>query len=113
MEASFSHMNHAVIQSGGKQYLVTDGDVIRVEKLETAAGEKIGFSDVLLTASDSAVILGAPMVKGAKVEGKVLRHGRHPKVFGVKMKAKKRMRKYFGHKQHFTEIEITKISSKS
>lgn len=106
-------MTHAVIQSGGKQYLVTDGDVIRVEKLLDPAGDTVRFDEVLMVASDGEVALGAPMLKGVSVEGKVLRHARHPKVFGVKMKPKKRMRKYFGHKQHFTEIEITKISSKS
>lgn len=105
-------MNHAVIQSGSKQYLVTDGDKIRVEKLVVDEGKKVNFDEVLLVATDSTTTLGAPLIKGAKVEGKIIRHGRHDKVFGVKMKAKKRQRKLFGHKQHFTEIEITKISNK-
>ncbi len=105
-------MNYAVIESGSKQYLVTNGDVIRVEKLETEAGKKIDFANVHLMAAGDVVTMGTPLVKGAKVEGTVVRHGRHPKVTGVKMKAKKRNRKFFGHKQHFTEIEITKISVK-
>ncbi len=106
-------MNHAVIKSGGKQYLVTDGGNIKVEKLPIEAGKKVSFDEILLTASDAEVALGTPMVKGAKVEGQVIRHGRHAKVTGVKMKAKKRRKKFFGHKQHFTEVKITKISHKA
>lgn len=104
-------MPYAVIQSGGKQYLVKDGDTIRVDKLATAAGQKVNFAEVLLTATEATITLGAPFIKGAAVEGTVVRQGRYPKVFGVKMKPKKRQRKYFGHKQHFTEVAITKISS--
>lgn len=105
-------MKSAVIKTGGKQYLVSEGSKVKVEKLPTAEGKAVTFSDVLLTVTDKTMSLGNPAVKSAKVEGKVLRHGRREKVFGVKMKAKKRERKYFGHKQWFTEVEITKIVTK-
>ena len=105
-------MAQAVITTGGKQYLVSDGDVIRVEKLATDEGKKVTFKDVLLTNDGKKTDVGAPTVKGATVEAKVTKHGRHDKVTGVKMKAKKRHKKYFGHKQHYTELEITKIATK-
>lgn len=105
-------VKYAVIKTGGKQYLVNEGSKVKVEKLPQAEGKAVAFTDVLLTATDKTVSIGTPVVKGAKVEGKVIRQARHPKVFGVQMKAKKRQVHYFGHKQHFTEVEITKISTK-
>ena len=104
-------MDYAVIKTGGKQYLVTTGSKVKVEKLDTEAGKKITFTEVLLTVIGDAVTVGTPAVKGAKVEGLLLRHARHDKVTGVKMKAKKRRKKYFGHKQHFSEVEIQKIKA--
>lgn len=102
-------MKHAVIKSGNRQYLVTDGSTIKVEKLAEDEGKNIVFTDVLLLEDGGKVTVGAPLVAGAKVEGKVIKQARHPKVMGVIMKAKKRSRKLFGHKQAFTEIQITKI----
>ncbi len=102
-------MTHAVIKSGGKQYLVHDEALIKVEKLEIEPGKKVTFDEVLLVAGDSDVKVGAPFVSGAKVSGEVVRHGRRDKVMGVKMKAKKRQKKLFGHKQHYTEVKITGI----
>jgi len=102
-------MKHAVIKSGNRQYLVTDGATIKVEKLDEAEGKKIVFKDVLLLEDGGKVLVGAPLVAGATVEGTVVRQARHPKVMGVIMKAKKRSRKLFGHKQAYTEIQITKI----
>ena len=104
-------MTHAVIKTGGKQYFVAAGESIKVEKLDQEAGSKVKFVEVLLVASDKDVTLGKPFIKGAAVEGKVVKHGRREKVTGVKMKAKKRLKKYFGHKQHYTEVAITKISA--
>lgn len=105
-------MKLAVIKTGSKQYLVEEGTRVKVEKLPNEEDKAVTFSDVLLTVTDKTMNLGDPAVKSAKVEGKVLRHGRREKVFGVKMKAKKRERKYFGHKQWFTEVEITKIATR-
>lgn len=104
-------MKSAVIKTGGKQYFVKEGDKVKVEKLPVAAGKKTNFPEVLLTSTDKITKVGAPLVPGAVVAAKVLKHGRHKKVTGVKMKAKKRYRRLFGHKQHFTEVEITKIKT--
>ncbi|MAF81180.1 50S ribosomal protein L21 [bacterium] len=102
-------MSHAVIKSGSKQYLVSDKTKIKVEKLPVAEGKTVKFKEVLLTEEKGSVTVGTPLVAGAVVEGTVTKQGRHPKVTGVKMKAKKRNRKLYGHKQAFTEVEITKI----
>lgn len=111
MEATinFIYMNQAVLKTGSKQYLVAEGAKIKVEKLPVEAGKTVKFEEILLTTTDKETNIGVPILKGASVTGKVLRHGRAEKVTGVKMKSKKRHKKYFGHKQHFTEVEITKI----
>ena len=105
-------MKTAVIKTGGKQYLVQEGTTLRVEKITGQVGKEVNFTEVLLTATDKTVKLGDPIIKGAKVSAKVLEHGKGDKISGVKMKAKKRNRKYFSHRQQFTKIEISKISSK-
>src|SRR5687767_4257662 len=102
-------MTHAVIKSGGKQYLVHDGALVKVEKLDLEPGKKVTFDEVLLVAGEKDTKIGTPLLSGVKVAGEVVRHGRRDKVTGVKMKAKKRQRKLFGHKQHFTEVKITGI----
>ena len=102
-------MTHAVIKSGSKQYLVHDGAVIKVEKLDVEPGKKVTFDEVLLLAGDQDIKVGAPLVAGVKVSGEVVKHGRQDKIMGVKMKAKKRQRKLFGHKQHYTQVKITGI----
>lgn len=101
---------HAIIKTGGKQYLVQKGDKIRVEKLVGEEGKNIKLSDVLFVGDEKSVTLGAPMLKSTSVEAKVLKHGKSKKVFGVKHKAKKRYKKTFGHRQNFTEVEIEKVS---
>jgi large subunit ribosomal protein L21 len=80
-----------------------------VEKVTEEEGKNIVFKDVLLLEDGGKVTVGAPLVAGVTVEGKVIKQARHPKVMGVKMKAKKRNRQLFGHKQAYTEIQITKI----
>lgn len=101
----------AVFQTGGKQYLVKEGDVVTLEKVELDEGKALTFDEVLLATTEKDADIGTPTISGAKIEAKVVAHGRHPKVFGVKMKAKKRQKKYFGHKQWFTKVEITKITA--
>lgn len=103
-------MTHAVIKTGGKQYLVHEGDIIKVEKLEVEAGKPVTFEEVLLVASDKDVKVGTPLLTSTKVKGEVVKHARHDKVFGVKMKAKKRQKKLFGHKQHFTAVKILSLT---
>lgn len=101
---------HAVIRTGGKQYLVTADQTITIEKLETEAGKPVTFSDVLLVA-DAEPTLGSPTVTKAKVEGTVVAHGRTDKVVGVKFHNKVRYHRKFGHRQHWTKVKITKISA--
>lgn len=99
----------AIIKTGGKQYKVTEGDVLRVEKTEGAVGETIRFSEVLFSGDDTKVTLGTPMIADAFVEAKVTKQDRAKKVWGIKHKPKKRELTKFGHRQPFTEIEITAI----
>lgn len=100
----------AVIKTGGKQYQVQEGDKIKVEKLEGEAGAKITFSEVLFVGDEKDVKVGTPLVSGAKVEATIVQQGRHKKVWGIKHKPKKRYKVKFGHRQTFTEVEITKIA---
>lgn len=99
----------AVIKTGGKQYKVKVGDKIKVEKLEGKEGSKIAFSEVLFLGNEKEIKIGNPLIKGAKVEGKILKTAKSKKVVGIKFKAKKRYKVKFGHRQTLTEVEITKI----
>ena len=98
----------AIIKTGGKQYLVQPGDKIKVEKLEAKEGAEISFSDVLLVENDKKVEIGTPMLK-TKVTAKVLSHGKGEKIIVFKYKPKKRESRKIGHRQPYTEIEITRI----
>ena len=100
----------AIIQTGGKQYKVTPGQKLKIEKLETPAGERVVFDKVLLTADGDAVQVGKPYIESAKVEGKVIRQDRADKVIVFKYHSKTRQRKKKGHRQPFTEVEIAGIS---
>ncbi|KKQ50618.1 MAG: 50S ribosomal protein L21 [Parcubacteria group bacterium GW2011_GWD2_38_11] len=100
----------AIIKTGGKQYKVAIGDKIKIEKLEGEAGAVITFDEVLFIGDEKDAKIGTPFIEGAKVEGTLVEQGRHKKVWGIKHKAKKRYKVKFGHKQLFTEVEITKIA---
>lgn len=102
-------MAFAVIKTGGKQYRVAVGNKLKIEKVEAAVDGKVVFDKVLLTVDGEKVNIGAPEVAGAKVEGKVLKQGRNKKVIVFKYHSKTRRRKKNGHRQPFTEVEITKI----
>ncbi len=102
----------AVIKTGGKQYLVAEGDIVSVEKLDGAPDTTITFDNVLLLSDGADITLGTPTVKGARVEAKIVGQERAKKVWGVKYKPKKRYRLTFGHKQPLTKIEIVKIIAK-
>jgi|SRR3989344_6032525 len=102
-------MKIAVIETGGKQYLVKPSDKLKIEKLEGEKGAGIKFDKVLLTAEGDAVSVGKPYVTGAIVEAKVLRQARDKKILVMKYRNKTRYRRKHGHRQEFTEIEITKI----
>jgi len=98
----------AVIKTGGKQYIVQPGDKIKVEKLEKKEGETFSFTDVLLVEKNKKVEIGNPLVK-AEVQAKVLSHGKGDKIIVFKYKPKKRYSRKIGHRQPYTEIEITGI----
>lgn len=102
-------MEFSIIETGGKQYLVSPGDKIKVEKLKTAKEGAVVFDKVLLVAKDKDIKIGAPLVSGSAVEGKIVREGRTRKVIVFRYHSKTRYRKKKGHRQHFTEVEITKI----
>ena len=98
----------AVIKTGGKQYLVSPGDKIKIEKIEKKEGESISFDDVLLLQDDKALEIGEPFLK-AKVTGKILEQGKNKKVIAFKYTASKRTQVKKGHRQKFTLVEIEKI----
>ena len=101
---------YAIIETGGKQLKVEAGDAIFVEKLEVEAGEKVTFDKVILVSEEGKVQVGNPYVKGAKVEGKVVSHGKGKKILVFKYKAKKNYRRTRGHRQPYTKVEITAIA---
>lgn len=99
----------AVIETGGKQYTVSAGKKIQVEKLKAGDDRTVVFDKVLLRAEGGQIEIGAPHVSGAKVHGKVLHDGRGEKKIVFKYHSKTRQRKKKGHRQEFTELEITKV----
>ena len=101
----------AIIKTGGKQYLVLPGDKIKVEKLEIEEGKETTFPEVLLLEKSKKIEIGAPLVKGAKVKAKVLRHAKGDKLIIFKYKSKKRYKRKIGHRQQFTEVEIIGIEN--
>lgn len=102
---------HAIIKSGGKQYRVTQGQVIRLEKLTASVGDAVQFHDVLMVTEGEDVKVGAPHVAGASVAAKVLSHGREKKIKILKFKRRKHHMKQMGHRQHYTEVEITAVAA--
>ena len=102
---------YAVIKTGGKQYRVTEGDVLRVEKLEADAGSSVKFDQVLLVADGDDVKVGAPMLKGGSVSGEVVSQGRNRKIEVIKFKRRKDYQRHYGHRQHYTEVRITGIKA--
>ena len=102
---------YAIIESCGKQYKVAEGDVVFFEKLDVEEGKKVTFDSVVLVSDDKKVEVGAPYVKGVKVEGKVVSHGKGKKILVYKYKAKKNYRRTQGHRQPYTKVEITKIKT--
>ena len=100
---------YAIIEICGKQYKVAEGDVVFFEKLDVEEGKKVTFDNVVLVSDDKKVEVGAPYVKGVKVEGKVLANGKAKKIIVYKYKAKKNYRRTQGHRQPYTKVEITSI----
>jgi len=99
----------AIIKTGGKQYLVEPGTKIKIEKLDQKEGSEVVFNEVLLLEKNKKLEIGEPLVKEAKVTGKVLKQGRRDKIIVFKTKTRKRYKRKKGHKQYYTEVEILKI----
>ena len=109
--ALFPHML-AVIQTGGKQYLVKEGDTLKVEKLEASQGDSLSFDALMVMNEDgTGAKVGAPTVSGAKVTASVSGVGRHDKVTIIKYHPKTRYKRKAGHRQHFTAIKVEKIAA--
>ncbi len=102
---------YAVIESGGKQHRVTEGETLKLEKIEAATGDTVEFDRVLMVGAGDEVKIGTPLVAGGKVTAEVVAHGRHPKVKIVKFNRRKHYRKETGHRQWFTQVRITGISA--
>ena len=102
---------YAVIATGGKQYKVSEGDVIRIETLAAAENEEVVFDKVLLVADGDNVNIGAPYIEGGKVSATVNGHGRGKKIEIIKFKRRKHHRKQMGHRQNYTEVKSTGISA--
>ncbi|MCK5876309.1 MAG: 50S ribosomal protein L21 [Candidatus Marithrix sp.] len=100
---------YAVIKTGGKQYKVSQGDTLRVEKLFADEGDNIEFNDVLLVANDDKIEIGSPQVDGGKVTATVEAHGRAKKIKIIKFKRRKHHMKQMGHRQYYTDVKITEI----
>ncbi|NQY25621.1 MAG: 50S ribosomal protein L21 [Piscirickettsiaceae bacterium] len=102
---------YAIVATGGKQYRVKEGETLRVEKLSADAGEKVELDNVLLIGEGDDIKIGAPYLDGAKVTAKVVANGRGDKVKIVKFRRRKHSRRTMGHRQSYTEIEITSIKA--
>ncbi len=102
---------YAVIQSGGKQYKVAEGDVVRVEKLEAEAGESIHIPEVVAIGEGSVLTFGSPLVQGASVHADVVAHERTDKVLVFKKRRRQNSRRKKGHRQHVTVLKITGIKA--
>ncbi|HEY2410239.1 MAG TPA: 50S ribosomal protein L21 [Polyangiaceae bacterium] len=103
-------MAYAVIRTGGKQYRVTEGDLLQVELLAGNPGDKVKFDQVLMVSGESPTF-GKPIVKGASVEGEIVRQMRGPKLIVFKFRKRKRSRKKAGHRQNLTAIKITGVKA--
>lgn len=102
---------YAVIKTGGKQYRVAKGDVLKVEKLQGEAGTRIDMTEILAVGSGESIKVGTPIVAGAKVVAEILVHGKNKKVISFKKKKRKGYTKKQGHRQNFTSIRIQEITA--
>ena len=101
---------YAVVESGGKQHRVIEGETLKVEKLDLATGEALTIDQVLMVGEGESVKIGAPYVAGSSVTAEVVSHGRHEKVTIIKFRRRKHHRKQMGHRQWYTELKITSIA---
>jgi len=104
-------MRYAVIRTGGKQYRVSPGDLIRVEKVAGEPGAEVEFTEVLMAADEGAVQVGTPLVTGARVTARVVEQGKAKKILVFKKKKRKNYRRHRGHRQPFTALRVTEIET--
>lgn len=100
---------YAVIRTGGKQYRVKEGDIIKLELLSEEVGKEISFSEVIMLADGDKITIGTPLVAKAAVTAEVLEHGRHKKIKIIKFRRRKHHMKQMGHRQYYTQVKITAI----
>lgn len=103
-------MTYAIIETGGKQYRVSEGDAIFIEKLDAEADSSVTFEKVLAVFADGENTIGTPTVEGATVTGKIIKNGKSKKIIVFKMRSKKNYRRKQGHRQPYTKVQIEKIS---
>jgi large subunit ribosomal protein L21 len=103
-------MAYAVIRTGGKQYRVAPGDLVRIERLDGEVGAPVAFTEVLLTRGDGTVRIGMPLVEGVRVLGEIVGQGRARKVLVFKKKRRKNYRRRRGHRQEITTVRVTEIA---
>ncbi len=103
-------MAYAVIRTGGKQYRVTSGELLRIESLKGDVGNQVEFSDVLLTANEGSVQVGTPLVAGASVTAQIVEHGKERKIIVFKKKRRQGYRRKQGHRQHFTAVRVQNLN---
>ena len=101
---------YAIVETGGKQFRVSEGDVIRTDLIETEVGSSVTFDRIVLASNGDDVSIGSPLVSGATVTGTVLRQAKDKKILVFRYKSKKRVRKLNGHRQRFAEVRIDKIA---
>jgi large subunit ribosomal protein L21 len=104
-------MDYAVIRTGGKQYRVAPGDIIRIEKLVGDAGSQVAFTEVLMASVNAGVQVGVPLVPGLRVTGEIVSQGRAKKILVFKKKRRKNYRRHQGHRQYETTVRVTGIES--
>ena len=102
---------YAVIKTGGKQYRVQEGDVIKLESLNAEVGHEINFAEVLMIADDEKTVCGTPWVAGMMVIAEILEHGRHKKIKIIKFRRRKHYMKRMGHRQNYTKVRIMAIAN--
>jgi large subunit ribosomal protein L21 len=108
----FLSMSYAIIQTGGKQYRVTEGDILDVEKLDVLTGQSTTFTDVLMVANETNVTFGAPFVAAASVQAEVVDQWKGEKVIAFKFRRRKGYHRTVGHRRQLTKLKITSITTK-